>query len=61
MYFLELLGIRKVFPFTLLMAVVVPQVVEDHWNWRRFGVQLQLQFASVVVISSGGVPEQSCH
>ena len=34
------------------MAVVLPQVVEDHWNWRRFGVQLQFQFTSVVVISS---------
>ena len=40
------------------MAVVLPQVVEDHWNWRRFGVQLQFQFTSVVVSSSGSVPEQ---
>ena len=67
MYFLELLGMLQIVPFTLLMAYIRrwPSYSRRLWktteNWRRFVVQLQFQFASVVVISSGSVPEHSCH
>ena len=67
MYFVELLEIQPIFPFTLLMVCIRRWPSYSRRLWKTTGIGVVWGFTSsfslhcVVVISSGTVPEQSCH